>query len=615
MLDKYTKENAEKLARADDFNKRTIAILEMIAIGAPTSEVYDAIALLYESRHPGMRCSMLELEDGILLHGGAPSMPKAYCEAVHGLPNGPNVGSCGVATYTGERFIVENIETHPNWADIKQYALPHGMRCCWSEPIKNSHGKVLGAFGMYYDYPASPTQEESDDLTSAARLAGLVMERDHNQKKIRELAYVDTLTKLPSRARLFQYMEDLINSAKHHNRSFNLLFLDLDDFKYINDTQGHECGDKLLKTIADRIACICEKTDFIARLGGDEFCIITESEIADNDTDNLATKCIEAVSQVLVLDNIKYSPNCSIGIAKFPDDGSTTSSLLKAADIALYKAKDLGKNRYGLYEQTLMEEAEYKFYFEKALKDALENEEIYLVYQPKVNTKFHRVVGVEALARWEHPKLGPVSPQEFISVAEKMGIIKEMTDWILHEACRQTAQWEKTSGLKLKIAVNISPSLFLNRDIIELVKRVLDDTGIDPSILELEVTENVVQTSPENLSIFEEIKSLGVSLAIDDFGVGYSSFASLKHIKIDCIKIDRYFIGDMLQDEHSKYLISSMIDIGKNFGYEIVAEGVESKQELALLEDLGCHYIQGFHFCKPIEGDKLLAWVRAYEHE
>lgn len=253
--------------KSEAFNNQHAEILEMIAIGRPASEIYDAIALMYESRYPGLRCSMLELSGNVLLHGGAPSLPKAYCEAVHGLRNGPNVGSCGTSTFTGKRVLVENIETDPKWADIKHLALPHGMRCCWSEPIKNSSGKVLGAFGMYYNHPALPNEQELKDLISAARLTGIVMERDQAQKRIRALAYSDELTGLASRASLIQHMEEIMKVSDRYNRRFGLLYIDLDNFKWVNDSFGHDAGDAMLKTIALRLKNTCRETDFIARLG------------------------------------------------------------------------------------------------------------------------------------------------------------------------------------------------------------------------------------------------------------------------------------------------------------------------------------------------------------
>jgi len=590
---------------AEIFNKRTATILEMIARGKPASEIYDAIALMYEERHSGMRCSMLELEDGKLLHGGAPSMPKAYCDAVHGLQNGPEIGSCGTSTYTGERCLVENIETDPKWVNLKDVALPHGMRCCWSEPIKNSRGEVLGAFGMYYDFPALPDENESDDLKSAARLAGIVMERDQDHKRIRQLAYTDELTGLASRAHFYLYMEDLIKISKRHERKFSLLYIDLDNFKIVNDSLGHDAGDLLLKEIARRLQGAGREIDFITRISGDEFSIVIEKTEDSLAAGHFCQRCLDAVATPLQLSGRTLDPSCSIGIAHYPEDGETLSTLLKAADTALYSAKEHGKNCYAFYESTLTEKAEYRFKFEQYLREAIEEKQLTLVYQPQIDSVSGKITGVEALSRWIHPELGQVSPVEFIATAERIGMIKLLTDWVLESACKQAVAWKKETQHSLRIAVNISAGLFLNQDLVQSVRRAIDKTGMEPAELELEVSESVVQTNLANLSIFQELKKLGVSLAIDDFGTGYSSFASLKHLNVDCLKIDKYFIDDMLANDDAKLLVSSMTEIGHNFCHRVLAEGVEKSEQFKYIQEIGCGSVQGFLFSKPVSAEEI----------
>jgi len=595
---------------AEAFNKKTSEILEIIAQGKPTSEIYNAIALLYEGRHPGLRCSMLELSDGHLMHGAAPSLPKEYCDAIHGLKNGPNVGSCGSSTYTGERCLVENIETHPNWTSLKNTTLPHGMRCCWSEPIKDSKGEVLGAFGMYYNYPALPNKEESEDLKSAARLAGIVMERDHDQKRIRELAYTDILTGLASRARFYQHIEEVIKHSIRHNHRFSLLYIDLDNFKDINDSLGHDVGDLLLKEVSNRLNAVSRDVDFLSRLSGDEFCILVD-EIEDEYTaSKVAERCFKAISQPVTLTGRVHTPTCSIGIAHYPDNGKTVSALLKAADTALYSAKERGKNRYAFYDAELTKKAEYRFLFEQFLREAIQKNQLTLVYQPQVNTLTGKVIGVEALSRWSHPELGQVSPIEFINTAERIGMIKPLTEWVVNSACQQLVAWKNEGLPAIRVSVNISPSHFIDPEIVGLVQKAIDKTQIDPKQLELEVTENVVQTDTKNLSIFKKLKEIGVKIAIDDFGIGFSSFASLKHLDVDCLKIDKYFINDMLSDSNTKHLVSSMIDIGHNLGHEIIAEGVETKEQVSLLQELGCETVQGYFFSRPEEPGKITKLIK-----
>ncbi|MEW8114754.1 MAG: EAL domain-containing protein [Candidatus Thiodiazotropha endolucinida] len=591
--------------KTESYLAKNAEILEMIATGKPAPMIYDQIALMYEGRHPGMRCSMLELEDGKLLHGGAPSLPKEYCDAVHGLEYGPSVGSCGTSTYSGHRVLVENIETDPKWAKIKHIALPHGMRCCWSEPIKNSSGKVLGAFGMYYNHPALPNDEELEDLKSAARLAGIVMERDQAQKRIRELAYKDELTGLASRVRFYQQLEESIKLSDRSGRRFALLYVDLDDFKGVNDSLGHDAGDLLLKDIAKCLKSVSREIDFVARLSGDEFCIIVKDVDDDYAAAHVAQRCLDMISEPIELSARKFTPSCSIGIAHYPDDGEDLSTMLKAADTSLYSAKEHGKNQYAFYRPELTHRAEHRFRVEQALREAVEKQQLSLVYQPQIMMQTGEIIGVEALSRWNHPQLGQVPPTEFIATAERIGMIKPLTEWVLRTACNHAVACRKAGLPAVRMAVNISPNHFLDKDFVSLINRVIEETGMIPTELELEVTENVVQTNPENLNVFRELKDLGVLIAIDDFGVGYSSFASLKHLTADYLKIDRHFVNDMLSDEETQLLIASMIDLGHKLQHRIIAEGVETADQFDVLNNLGCDTAQGYLFSKPVDADEI----------
>ncbi len=586
-------------------------ILEMIAIGRPAIDIYNAIALMYEGRHPGMRCSLLELHGNKLLHGGAPSLPKAYSDAIHGLEYGPKTGSCGTSTYTGRRVLVENIGTDPKWVDLKAVAMPFGMRCCWSEPIKSSAGKVLGAFGMYYDYPALPNEEESGDMRAAARLAGIVMERDQNQKRIRQLAYFDELTGLASRAHFFRHLDELIKTSAHHNRRFSLLYIDLHDFKSVNDSLGHEAGDRLLKDIGGRLESVGREVDFVARLSGDEFCVLAEDTNDDLGAAKVAQHCLDIIGQSKQLCGRQITPACSIGIAHYPDDGTTASTLLKAGDTALYAAKARGKNRFSFYKPDLTRKAEQLFQFEQALRKAIKNHELSLVYQPQVDAVTGKIVSVEALSRWDHSELGQVPPAKFISTAERIGVVRQLTESVLCAACKQALEWKQSGLPKLRMAVNVSPSQFLDNGIVNLVRQVLEETGMDPADLELEVTEGVVQTSPKNLVIFKKLKELGIHLAIDDFGTGYSSFASLKHLTVDTLKIDKYFVDDILTDNQVRLLIGSMIQMGHDLGHGIIAEGVESEEQLEILKELGCEAVQGNLLGEPVGPEDIATMLRA----
>ncbi|MCW8998353.1 MAG: EAL domain-containing protein, partial [Kangiellaceae bacterium] len=591
--------------RSEELNEKNAEILEMVAIGAPASKVYDAIALLYESRYPGMRCSMLELHGSKLIHGGAPSLPQAYCDAVSGLIYGPHVGSCGTSTYTGKRVLVEDIETDPKWKDIKQFALPHGLRSCWSEPIKNSQGEVLGAFGMYYNHPALPNDEELEDLRAAARLAGIVMERDQAQRTIKALAYTDELTGLSSRASFCMHVDEMISQSKRHGERFGLMYVDLDNFKSVNDSLGHDVGDQLLKVVANRLKETCRDIDLVARLGGDEFCVLIKEVSDDYDAAYVAQRCLESIHKPLELSARKIIPECSIGIAYFPDDGEDLSRLLKAADISLYDAKHKGKNQYAFYKPELTKRAERQFYVEHLLREAILKQQLSLVYQPQFDVDTGELIGVEALSRWNHRELGEVPPTQFIEIAEKIGMIKPLTQWVIATACEQLLMWHQQGGSDLRVAVNVSPTLFSDKDLPQMIKESTGNTGIDASELVLEVTESVVHTSKSNLPIVKELKQLGTTLALDDFGTGYSSFASLKHLEIDSLKIDKYFVNDILKDKNVLLLVEVMIDIGRRLGYRTIAEGVESQEQFNVLKSLGCDAIQGYLLGRPMPGYEI----------
>lgn len=590
--------------KAEALNEKNTDILKKIAIGRPAAEVYDAIALMFEERHPGLRCSMLELHGTKLLHGGAPSLPKAYCDAVHGLEYGPNVGSCGTSTYTGKRVVVEDIDSDPKWAKIKHLALPHGMRCCWSEPIKNSSGEVLGAFGMYFNHVAVPNLEQSNDLEAAARLAGIVMERDHSQRQIHKLAYIDDLTGLPSRASFYQKLEETIKLSRQNNSQFGLLYIDLDNFKNINDSLGHDVGDQLLQAISQRLQTATRDIDFVGRLGGDEFCVTVKNSEHERIAE-IAAHCITETSKPVRLMARIINPTISIGIAMYPEDGSDISSLFKAADISLYKAKEQGKNQFTFYTPELYQQAAFLFKLEQHLKIAIEQEQFTLAYQPKINLKTGNILGVEALLRWHHPELGEVDPLDFIAAAERIGMIKPLTEWVLINACSQLVEWEQDESLDLTMAVNISPNHFLDEAIVPLIKQVIDKTGIHPEKLELEMIESIVQTSDSNLSIFQDLKALGIKLAVDDFGSRYSYFASLKHLDVDILKIDKYFVDDIVTDEKSLILFKSMVEMGHNLGYEVTVEGVETQGQFDIIKQLSCKYAQGFLFSKPVAASEI----------
>ena len=431
-----------------------------------------------------------------------------------------------------------------------------------------------------------------------------------SEQKIRKLAYSDELTGLASRTYFMRHLEDTIRMAERHHEKFALLYLDLDSFKDVNDTLGHDIGDQLLQVVAQRLLRALRKTDFAARLGGDEFCILLD-DLSYNYAAEVASRCLQEVNRALTLGGRVLHPRISVGIANYPRDGRDAHSLLKAADSAMYAAKQAGKHRYAFYRPELTRRARERLDMEQALRRALEKGELLLHYQPQIAMADGRVTGLEALVRWRHPERGLVPPNEFIPVAERIGLIRQLGRQVLREACEQARRWLDLGLPAIQLAVNISPLHFRDPAIVTETRAVLEETGFDPAHLELEVTENVVQVG-DNLDYFHRIKELGVRIAIDDFGTGYSSLASLKKLPIDALKVDQLFVRDMVEDPASATLVGTIVGMAKALGLEVVAEGVESEQELQILAALGCDLLQGYHFSRPVSADEVPALLRQH---
>ena len=442
-----------------------------------------------------------------------------------------------------------------------------------------------------------------------------ITQRRATERRIRQLAYSDKLTGLASRAYFYKHLDDVIKAARRRDEHFALVYLDLDGFKDVNDSMGHDVGDELLKVIGQRLQGILRGTDFVARLSGDEFCILVDNVNDQYAAADVANRCLQEINQPVILKKRELRPRCSIGIAHFPADGEDMQTLLKAADSAMYAAKAEGKHRYAFYQPELTLEAEHRLWMEQELRLAIERDQFELHYQPQVDIGSGRVIGLEALIRWRHSKLGLVPPEQFISIAERIGMIKELGEWVLRNAVAQTMQWQQQGHDGFHIAVNISPIHFKDPLLLDTVAEVLHQSGLPARRLELEITESVVQDIDENLPMFERLRAMGVRISIDDFGTGYSSLASLKYLPIDCLKIDRLFIVDMIEDGGSSILLGTIVGAARALGHDVIAEGVETLEQVQVLHGIGCDIVQGFYFSRPVKVEQvphLLA--RDYRH-
>ena len=431
-----------------------------------------------------------------------------------------------------------------------------------------------------------------------------ISQRKATERKIHNLAYFDHLTGLASRTYYKEHIQTIIKTASHRHEKFAFLFLDLDGFKDVNDSLGHNLGDQLLKVIAQRVQGVIRDADFAARLGGDEFCILLNDISNDEFVAEVAERCLQKINEPLFLDHQQIKPRVSIGVAIFPRDGDDEVKLMKAADTAMYVAKQAGKQRYTFYSQEMASEAVTRLEKEQMLHEAFEQEQFILHFQPQISMQTGRMVGIEALARWQHPEKGMIPPNNFIPDIERLGRVIELGNWVLKTACEQLAQWHKSGMPLIQVAVNISALHFQDASLIETVQKTLARTGIPAKYLELEVTESAMQAE-QCLDTIEQLRLLGVKIAIDDFGTGYSCLASLKQLPLDCLKIDKVFVDDVLTNPNTSLLLGTIIGLANALDYTLVAEGVENKEQALVMHGLGCQVIQGHLFSRPVTSDKI----------
>ncbi|MBU1883156.1 EAL domain-containing protein, partial [bacterium] len=454
--------------------------------------------------------------------------------------------------------------------------------------------------------------DEYENITGALVIGHNITKRKVIEKKVEHMAHHDALTNLPNRILAKARAEQAIESAKRDNSKMALLFIDLDGFKTINDSMGHTMGDEVLKIVASRIMNEIEENDTVCRQGGDEFLIILPDINSMKKVVVFIENLLSKFEKVFYVGDHAISTSASIGIAIYPDNGDSFESLLQNADVAMYKAKENGKNTYSFYTKQMNQNNTKQFKIQNDLKKAISNNEFVVYYQPQIDLAKNHIVGVEALIRWQHPELGMIPPMSFIPIAESSGLIITIGEWVLKEACRQAAIWSK-HGIILTVAVNISAVQFKRGNLEEIVKKALSYSGLDPRFLELELTESIMINDVENvLTTVKALKALGVQLSIDDFGTGYSSLAYLKRFAIDKLKIDQSFIRDILNDKEDAAIVKTIIQMAKNLNLKTIAEGVENKQVLDLVSAFGCDEVQGYHFAKPMPVTQFKKYQREF---
>ncbi|WP_343619064.1 EAL domain-containing protein [Ralstonia sp.] len=494
--------------------------------------------------------------------------------------------------------------------------MPSGQVLRTGEPI---FGRVYGLLLktgelMWVRQNIIPIRRHAEPAPSSVMLSFAdITDIKRAEQRLRHLAAHDALTGLTNRSFFIAHLESTIESARDESRELALFFLDLDRFKSVNDTAGHACGDTLLQSAAARLTDCIGPGDVIARLGGDEFVILIDQRVEGKRIALLAERLLQAMREPFDTVNGRYYLGVSIGVALYPHDGISGSDLLRSADAAMYRAKQNGRNRAQFYTAELNARLQRRYMLENALRDARENNELQLVYQPKYDLASHRIVGAEALLRWNSAKLGAISPVEFIPVAEETGLIVPIGAWVLRRACEQAVIWYEALGYDFRMAVNLSARQFQAGDVVPMIEQTLADTGLPPTALEVEITESLLMGGADEVRpMFDALTAQGIRISIDDFGTGYSSLSYLQRFPISNVKIDRSFITGIPGDPDSVALTEAIVAMARALGMTVTAEGVEDADQVEFLAKAGCQEIQGYYIGKPVTAEGFDRLLRAH---
>jgi diguanylate cyclase (GGDEF)-like protein len=521
-------------------------------------------------------------------------------------------GVSGTAFRTLQPCISNDFQVDPRVRAFHKRAHREGNRAGAALPLL-SRGQAAGVLV----FMSSEKGEFTPDLVELlVRLANNVSfaldnfdradEKAQADERIKYLATHDALTGLPNRAMFNQLLRFSIEAARRYNRKFAVLFIDIDRFKVINDSLGHDSGDALLVEIANRLRQCLGPGDVVARLGGDEFVVIIEQASESREVEAAARRLLAIVSQPLQLCGLECRATASIGVAMFPSDGEDEATLTKNADMAMYRAKEEGKNGFRFFTRQSKMQSVERLVIEARLRQALDRDEFRLHYQPKVDVASEQITGVEALLRWSSPDLGAVPPMQFIPLAEETGLIVPIGRWVLNKACAQNMAWRRQGLAPMSMAVNLSPRQFSDENLLQDIDDALAASGMPAELLQLEITESMVMHNVGRaIELLDVIRSRGVRLAIDDFGTGYSSMSLMKKFPVDTIKIDRSFVQDLPHDSEDRAIVQAIISMGKALGLTVIAEGVETTDQATFLREHDCDEMQGYLFSRPVPAEAM----------
>jgi diguanylate cyclase (GGDEF)-like protein/PAS domain S-box-containing protein len=587
-------------------------VLESMVSETSLPVLMNQVCKEVEDIAPEVTATILSVDENGRVHPlAAPGLPAHIGAALDGLQIGPNAGSCGTAAYCGKPVVTVDIATDPRWDDYRALFLPTGLRACWSSPIRDHHGLVIGTFAFYFKEPREPNALHQSLVQVCLHLCALAMERDAARQRIHKLAFFDALTGLPNRAMFRSSAERALSQMQRESQNGALLFVDLDRFKQVNDTQGHAAGDALLRTVAQRLGECVRAQDGIGRLSGDEFVLLL-TQCSSEQAVQTAQRVLASVARPVDIHGQMNLPSASVGIAIYPDDGTDIDTLLRHADQAMYQAKSDHRHSLQLFSQEMNRRAQERAAMERALRIALERGELTLHYQPQTMAAgAHKLHGVEALARWSANEWGTVPPAQFIPLAEDTGLIHPLTQWLIDEACQQLTTWRAAGVVVPHIALNLSGRSFHQKGFADTLQTSLARHGLGASDLMLEITESVMMdcraVTQDNI---EQLSRAGFSLSLDDFGTGYSSLSYLHRLPIAQLKLDKSFVQDLEHSETARALTLSVLSIARSLNMMVVAEGVETQEQHRWLQDHGCEVMQGYWLARPMPAHLLNAWLQ-----
>jgi diguanylate cyclase (GGDEF)-like protein/PAS domain S-box-containing protein len=601
--------------RVERLQQGEAAILERIAGNAGLAEVLDTLLRLVEEECPAIKAAvMLADEEAEHLYAcSAPSLPQAWTDAIEGVAIGEGVGSCGTAACRRQPVIVTDIERDPLWRDFRHAIRPYGLNACWSWPIIAADGTVLGTSAMYCAEARGPSAIENRLAAFTTHIAGIAIQRKQAEDRIRFLAQNDALTGLPNRFRLEPTIDHGLRNAAQLKTELAVVFIDIDGFKTVNDELGHRTGDAVLRVVADRLLSILGPRETAARFGGDEFVVLLrEAGLATGVTLARIGALRAAIGAPIAVDGRTFHLTTSMGVAHYPRDGATAEGLIANADAALFRAKEFGRDNVQFFTDEMKAGLEGRLFRQEEMRRGLREEEFLLHYQPQLSLRTGRLVGVEALVRWQHPRLGLLSPGEFVPLAEQTGLIVRLGDWVLRSACRQSKAWQLAGLPPVTISVNVSARQFRERDWVGHVAAALAESGLAPRWLELELTESLIMQDPRKaVVVMQELRDLGVQIAIDDFGTGYSNLSSLKTFPISRLKIDQSFVHGLPEALGDSAITAAVIALGHQLGLGVTAEGVETAAQMTFLREHGCDDVQGYFVGRPLSAAAIEAMLRA----